>query len=774
MDNRKGVIMLIVKKNCLRLSALVLSLLLLFGSFVPAAVAEDDNHVRVLLTRLGSRTSISMELFGGYVVNGVSLSDGAKVNVKLSGGKISVSSNGSTLSTANTVTVSRSGSGVNNGIRFTSPSLTNIYCGNLILKSSGGYIQPILDIDVETYLYGVVPYEIGNGSPLEAQKAQAVAARTFAMRAKKTTGDYDLYDNANSQVFKGYAVSYQNAKQAVDETCGVVLKTVGGNYAQCYYTASNGGQTESTKNAWGGEVSYLTVKDDPYDYESPSAKVKSVTINKDGNSLTPSMRNTILSAASSQLASAGMSGASISSVNSAVLSSPRYADPSRLYTKLTLNVTFHTSSKAASLDIVLKTYDSLQNTYSLSINSGNNEVIWIRETNDAYILEFKRYGHGIGMSQCGAMVMAGNYNMTYAQILDFYYHGTVLTALPYASTVITKPQEIIVTPGGKDSGNAAVTTYPTMRYGDKNDGVKQIQAKLKELGFFKNDITGNFYSATEAAVREFQRSNGLTEDGIAGPKVQAKLFGSASSVVVVTPTEQKPTVVQPVNVVGKMMKYGDKGSDVVDLQNKLKKLGYFNEVSTGNFYSVTESAVKAFQKAYGYSADGIATQELIDKINEAVNNTRADTTNVPATDSKKAVVNIGNSSSYLNVRAQASTNSAVVTTLKFGTEVEMLSDDGEWMSIKYNGSKGFVASRYMKIKTAATSEPVINDTKYATVATESDSYLNIRSAANTSSDKLGQLNCGTRVTIVSESGDWTKITYNGITGYVFNAYLRKD
>ena len=81
--------MLTVKKNCLRLSALVLSLLLLFGSFVPTAVAEDDNHVRVLLTRLGSRTSISMELFGGYVVNGVSLSDGAKVNVKLSGGKIS-------------------------------------------------------------------------------------------------------------------------------------------------------------------------------------------------------------------------------------------------------------------------------------------------------------------------------------------------------------------------------------------------------------------------------------------------------------------------------------------------------------------------------------------------------------------------------------------------------------------------------------------------------------------------------------------------------------
>ncbi len=765
--------MLTIKNTWLRLSAIVLSVLLLIGCINPVAVAEDDNRVRVLLTRLGSRTSISMELFGGYVVNGISLTDGAKVNIKLSGGKISVSTNGSTLSTASTVTVCRTGSGVNNGIRFTSPSLTNIYCGNLILKSSGGYIQPILDIDVETYLYGVVPYEIGNGSPLEAQKAQAVAARTFAMRAKKTTGDYDLYDNANSQVFKGYAVSYQNAKQAVDETCGVVLKTVGGNYAQCYYTASNGGQTESTKNAWGGEVSYLTVKDDPYDYESTSAKVKSVTINKDGNSITPSMRNTILSAASSQLASAGMSGASISSVNSAVLSAPRYADPSRLYTKLTLNVTFHSASKAANLDIMLKTYDSLQNTYSLSINSGNNEVVWIRETNDAYILEFKRYGHGIGMSQCGAMVMAGNYQMTYAQILDFYYHGTILTVLPYASTIISKPQEIIVTPGGKETGNVAVTTYPTMRYGDKNDGVKQLQAKLKNLGYFNNDITGNFYSATEAAVRAFQRANGLTEDGIAGPKVQAKLFGSTSSVVVVTPTEQKPTVVQPVNTSGMTMKYGDKGSDVVDLQNKLKKLGYFNEVSTGNYYSVTEGAVKAFQKDYGYSADGIATQELIDKINDVVNK-QIDTKTDPVYESKKAVVNIGNSSSYLNVRAQASTNSAVVTTLKYGTEVEMVSDDGEWMSIKYNGVKGYVASRYMKIQTSSTSVPESNDNKYAIVATESDSYLNIRSAADTSSYKLGQLNCGTRVTVISESGDWTKISYNGITGFVFNAYLRKD
>ena len=116
---------------------------------------------------------------------------------------------------------------------------------------SGGGILTVLRVYVETYLYGVVPFEMSNSYPLEALKAQAVAARTYAMRAKSSSGSYDLSDSASSQVFRGYNASYGNAIAAVDATRGVCLM-YGGSYAQCYYTASNGGQTESVASAWGG------------------------------------------------------------------------------------------------------------------------------------------------------------------------------------------------------------------------------------------------------------------------------------------------------------------------------------------------------------------------------------------------------------------------------------------------------------------------------------------------------------------------------------------
>ena len=116
--------------------------------------------------------------------------------------------------------------------------------------------------------------------PLEALKAQAVAARTYAMGRKwvSATRDYDVVDTTQDQVYKGLDADYTNVIAAVEATRGVV-GTYNGGFAMCYYTASNGGQTALATDIWGGEgdYGYLAMVDDPYDLENPSSLVNSVT-----------------------------------------------------------------------------------------------------------------------------------------------------------------------------------------------------------------------------------------------------------------------------------------------------------------------------------------------------------------------------------------------------------------------------------------------------------------------------------------------------------------
>ncbi len=64
----------------------------------------------------------------------------------------------------------------------------------------------------------------------------------------------------------------------------------------------------------------------------------------------------------------------------------------------------------------------------------------------------------------------------------------------------------------------------SLKYGDKGDAVKELQKRLKELGYFTGEIRGNYLSLTQEAVTTFQSQNGLVADGIYGPKTKAKLF----------------------------------------------------------------------------------------------------------------------------------------------------------------------------------------------------------------------------------------------------------
>ncbi|HIU33541.1 MAG TPA: SpoIID/LytB domain-containing protein, partial [Candidatus Pullichristensenella excrementigallinarum] len=250
------------RHNLLRKIAALFLALALILPLVPdletGAQAASDGMIRVKLTRLGTRTSITFTPNCAYYVNGNSsqkIPSGQSATVSLSGGQLTLSSGGVQLNLGSSFTLLRA-SGGNAGVRFTSPSLSNVFSGDLRF-TAGSSITVILTIYVENYLYGVVGYEMSNAWPLEALKAQAVAARNYVMRKKatRTGSSYDVTDTTSDQVFKGYNSGYSNVIRAVDETKGVLVYS-GSSLASCYYGASNGGQTESTKNVWGGNLSY--------------------------------------------------------------------------------------------------------------------------------------------------------------------------------------------------------------------------------------------------------------------------------------------------------------------------------------------------------------------------------------------------------------------------------------------------------------------------------------------------------------------------------------
>ena len=170
-----------------------------------------------------------------------------------------------------------------------------------------------------------------------------------------------------------------------------------------------------------------------------------------------------------------------------------------------------------------------------------------------------------------------------------------------------------------------------LKMGDKSEDVRTLQQNLKLLGYYKGSITGSYGKLTKEAVAKFQRANKLTADGIAGTKtleaVRKKVLGSGSTTGV---SESVSTSTQLMS--------GSKGDDVKKLQNMLKTLGYFTGNATGNYGELTKSAVIAFQKAKGLTADGIAGSKTIAAINADYNGTGTSSANLLSKSSASKVL----------------------------------------------------------------------------------------------------------------------------------------
>ena len=142
------------------------------------------------------------------------------------------------------------------------------YRGALEVIVEKGKLRVINHVGLEQYLYGVVPDEVPPNWPVEALKAQAVVARSYALAVRKT-GQFDLFDDTRSQVYGGIRAEETSTNAAVDATGGQVL-TYAGKVATAFFFSTSGGRTAAIADVWSSPpVPYLVSVPDPYDSISP-------------------------------------------------------------------------------------------------------------------------------------------------------------------------------------------------------------------------------------------------------------------------------------------------------------------------------------------------------------------------------------------------------------------------------------------------------------------------------------------------------------------------
>ena len=454
-----------------------------YGESVPAGTVTDsaitdDGQVRVYLKSLGDVSGMQLTLSGEYRLGeSMRFDRGTRLAFAAANGEIYLAAEGFVMKAGTEAVLTRCAGedGGENGLYIYESEKDTLYEGDLRILCDGDVLRCVLTISMEDYLRGVVAYEMSDSFPLEALKAQAVAARTYAMskKAARADAEYDVTDTTSDQVYKGADGEYVNVAQAVEETRGVV-GTYQGSYAGCYYTASNGGQVATPNQIWGGDgdYGYIQQKDDPYDLENSRSMVNSLSV--------PAARDEgdfwkLLDERIDTSGHARVRGGEITEIT---LSDPAF-EGSYMYRQMDVTMKIQTRDRGlveveydgdrisgwamgyAYLEgkwynwdllpwqdteetrtVSLSVYEDVKDGFSLGLNSRDYEICSVRQEGENYLIEMRRFGHGVGMSQRGAQVMAGNYDMSYVEILNFYYPGMTLERIDWDTPELPAQEEI--------------------------------------------------------------------------------------------------------------------------------------------------------------------------------------------------------------------------------------------------------------------------------------------------------------------------------------------
>ncbi|MBE6036561.1 MAG: SpoIID/LytB domain-containing protein [Clostridiales bacterium] len=318
------------------------------------------------------------------------------------------------------------------------------YHGGCMLTTTDGATLTVINLlYLEHYLYGVVHLEMSQSNHIEALKAQAIVARSFAAVAvaSHASSGFDICATTHCQVYGGCSAEYPKTTQAVDETFGMVIRYQGVP-VKGYYSKNSGGYTQNSEDTWYSVIGYLRAKEDPY---SPEYKW-SATYTYDelsqilapGNPQLGQVTNVAITKITSygtptELTVTGTGGTAVfskqnirSALGSSKILSQRFTIDD---TTATASGWLTGTSGAQQTEQTVYVLDGNGNLTSLSAanlfvasSATVTKMPTLADTTGIKSVTFvgTGNGHGIGLSQDGAKAMA-NMGYTCEQILTFYY-----------------------------------------------------------------------------------------------------------------------------------------------------------------------------------------------------------------------------------------------------------------------------------------------------------------------------------------------------------------
>ncbi len=451
------------------------------GELAAAAVIPQGAAIVRVAVAVGQSSSVLTVREGSYSLGdpdkgteaGV-VSAGQKLSLSPAGSGLSVSQEGNTVNiTGSRLLLTPQGEGrtlINCGSRT--------YRGSFLVENKNGVLNVINILDVDLYLLGVLPMEMGmSTAPAEALKAQAVVSRTYALRKKTAAASYDLVSGTADQLYGGYGNEKSYTTAAVEATKGQAI-FYDGQMIEAFFSANAGGYTEDAENVWNEALPYAKAVASPYD--AYALETLQDSTGYPGYTYRWQVRYTIAEL-ESRIAKWNQDNPSIPINIGGLRQLKGY---SLAYDANTRKITDrqNSSGRITKLELVgstntfamhretLRSFLSLRSTLftitpeggttvlggsgaavmlgqsiresravaaygkAAEINPGSNSFYVITAegvkemkkdeagTVTAYVFDGKGYGHGVGMSQWGAIGMAQQAGMTYGQIIEHYYN----------------------------------------------------------------------------------------------------------------------------------------------------------------------------------------------------------------------------------------------------------------------------------------------------------------------------------------------------------------
>lgn len=339
------------------------------------------------------------------------------------------------------------------------------------------------------------------------------------------------------------------------------------------------------------------------------------------------------------------------------------------------------------------------------------------------------------------------------------------------------------------------------RYSE-GSAVSDMQARLKELGYYDSDVSGKYGVATMTAVKTLQKNLGIAASGIASTELQEVIFSDFA----------------PLHT-GRTLSEGDTGPVVKKLQTALSDMQLYSGPIDGIYDIEVSDSVKRFQSANNYTANGVASGEIQQAIyyqEQKLKDAFGSLENLQVEETVETIQMAKvQAKARIIIREKPTTDSAELSKVQNGDTLIVEAEQSGWAKVRTESVSGYMHSKYLSPYTqenvilrytSADSDEVyqmgytldeytagavsfatqfskyyasegfeetdLSIVQYLTINTGDDQVtLNLRSAADTSSDILAALPNGSRLRALSVGEKWTLVSYDGKLGYLLNDYL---